>query len=145
MKYAAMLCLTIASLAVTGCSSTPLPPLNLKEKLTGKSVENRQETLGMVCLEEAQAVSSRWRHVGRGSGYVTDYDQLNLLRSLCLRMTVAYTSSDTHKHTALAQQCKDHIAQPMHSDNPRIAEYANRYHEVCEEMTGQKISLSDEK
>lgn len=141
MMHSRILFLLAACLAITACSETPATPqVSLKEKLAGKSPEDRQEILGLTCLDEAQKMNSRWKRT-RHSVTLVDDPHLSETKALCLRMTVAYLSSDTKKHAALAQQCKERISPALHSDNSTIIEHAHRMQEVCEEMTGQKLHI----
>ena len=140
MTHSRIFFLLAACLAITACAETPIPTLDLKEKLAGKSPDERQETLGLTCLDEAQKLNSKWKRAGRSTVLVSD-PHLNETKALCLRMTVAYLSSDTKKHVALAQQCKERISPALHSDNSTIIEHAHRMQEVCEEMTGQKLHI----
>jgi hypothetical protein len=140
MTHSRILFLMAACLTVAACAETPIPPLDLKEKLAGKSPEDRQEILGLACLDEGQKMSSKWKRT-RHSVTLVDDPHLSETKALCLRMTVAYLSSDTKKHVALAQQCKERISTPLHSDNSTIAGHAHNMQEICEEMTGQKLHI----
>jgi len=135
-----ILSLLTACMIITACSETAAPPsVPLKEKLTGKTPEERQEILGLACLDEAESINGRWKHTRHGSTLSIDNSQFHQTQALCLRMMVAYPSSDVKKSAVLAQQCKEQISPALHSDHSSTVAHAHKMQEICETMTGQKI------
>jgi hypothetical protein len=108
----------------------------LEEKLSGKTGDERMETLYHDCIQRANYVVPG----GHNKEYIGHEGRL---WKICERMYEAGkegNSADT-KRTALAQECSTEISNGYQSENPANVRHFQRVQKICQEMTGKPITL----
>jgi hypothetical protein len=79
---------------------------------------------------------------------------LTIITSLLLTACTTYTDvlqhklagkSDQEKRIILLQECKSKISENLKPNNKKSIQHAERMEEICEKMTGNKITQSTRK
>lgn len=138
----------ITVLLLSACASTPSQTLD--QKLSGKTGEDRKETLRLACLNEAEWPiynSSAYKHANtRVKQHIKNrYNaEVSEMKSLCRKMDDLTTADAEEKlpPQELANMCADKVAAITQKGN---TEHAARTKHICEEMTGKKIGVDHEK
>jgi hypothetical protein len=128
-----ILSLTVAvALGLAGCAAP-----TLDQKLTGKSGQERMKTLYHECIQRANY------HPPGGHG--KDYRGHEARQwKICDSMYEATKEgkNTNAKRTALAEECGIEINKGLKTDNAANVRHFQRIQRICQEMTGQPVSLN---
>ena len=141
----------IAVLLLSACASTP--PQTLDQKLSGKTGEDRKETLRLACLNEAEWPiynSSAYKHANsKVKQHIKQrYNaEVSEMKSLCRKMDDLADPKAEEKMPAqdLADMCAEKVAAMTQKDKTGSADHAARTQHICEEMTGKKAPIKIDK
>lgn len=139
--------ITAMVLTLGACASQP--PQTLDQKLTGKTGEDRKEILRLACLNEAEWPIYNSSYYQRANGKIKQSlkyrynSEVSEMKALCRQMD-DLTTADAEKKLSpkdLSGICEARVVVKKEKDRKGGAEHAARIQHICEEMTGQKITI----
>lgn len=136
MKFSSLIILAVFSLV--GCTAGT--PESLSQKLKDKTGNDRAEVLRLACLNEAEwsTKEKKKKSYHPIRTHVPNTHETSKLKALCREMNEAPSPKEL---AALAQKCGAEIQKNLKAGSGARAQHAERMKLICEEMTGQKISL----